>query len=494
MTPPYPPIALIAQLADALEERGVSYCHWKSNTAIARSETGENDLDLLVDRSHAAAFREVLSHAGFSRVERQGKPLPPGKEDYFGYDTKSGRLVHVDAHFQLVLGHDRTKNYRIPLERAFLESAQRSGVFRLPPPELEYIVFLIRMVLKYAIWDEVLWQGLRGRSAGLKVSEQEELADLESRVDQQRVTEIVQEHTPWLGEGLLEAAAAVARGKVSLRERLNTGRRLHRRLTAHARHGEGLDGTLRLARRAIVAAQRRVGLLPQFRFANGGAIVAVIGGDGSGKSTAIGELEAWIGDEFEVRRIHLGKPQWSVTTYGVRGALKVAKLARKAFGRSGHDPVTTGAESEPEYRAVAWLACTARDRYLAYRKARRFADRGGLVISDRFPHPALQSMDVPLISRIESSQPPNRLKATLQRLEHRYHERIELPEVLIVLRVDPETAAKRKTDEPSDYVKRRVAEVWAIDWEAASVPVVDARRPKEEVAAELKSLIWDALA
>jgi hypothetical protein len=131
---------------------------------------------------------------------------------------------------------------------------------------------------------------------------------------------------------------------------------------------------------------------------------------------------------------------------------------------------------------------------LAYRKARRFADRGGLVISDRYPHPALQSMDVPLISRIEAPQRSSWLASTLQRFEHRYHERIELPEVLIVLRVDPDTAARRKTDEPTDYVKRRVAEVSEIDWEAASVPVVDARRPKEEVVAELKSLIWDALA
>ena len=143
---------------------------------------------------------------------------------------------------------------------------------------------------------------------------------------------------------------------------------------------------------------------------------------------------------------------------------------------------------------MAWLACTARDRYLVFRRARRFADRGGLVISDRYPHPALRSMDVPLISSIEDSRPPSRLRAALQRFEERYHDQIELPEVLIVLRVDPETAAKRKTDEPSEYVRRRVAEVWDIDWNAASVPVVDARRQKEEVAAALKSLIWEALA
>jgi thymidylate kinase len=328
----------------------------------------------------------------------------------------------------------------------------------------------------------------------LKASEQGELADLEARIDPDRVFDIVRELTPWLGDGLLEACAAVARDEVSLKERLRTGRRLHRRLSAHARQGEAADGPLRLVRRTLLALQRRTGSVPRFRLANGGAIVAVIGGDGSGKSTAIAELGNWLGSEFEIRRIHLGKPQWSATTYGVRGALKVAKLGRNALGRAGRDTPPRGTEPEAPYRAVAWLACTARDRYLAYRKARRFADRGGLVVSDRYPHPALQSMDVPLIARMEASQPSSRLASMLQRLEHRYHERIELPEVLVVLRVDPDTAAKRKTDEPTEYVKRRVAEVWEIDWEAAAVPVVDARQPKEEVAAELKSLIWDALA
>ena len=494
MTTLHSPIALVAQLAEALDEREVRYCHWKSNTAIARSETGENDLDLLVDRRDAVAFREVLSQAGFSRAERQGKPLPPGKEDYFGHDPASGRLVHVDAHYQLVLGHDRTKNYRIPLEPEFLDQSQRQGLFRLPPPELEYVVLLVRMVLKYAIWDEVLWQTLRGRRAGLKASEQEELADLESRIDPDRVAQIVRDHTPWLGDGLLASCAAVARAEVSLAERLRTGRRLHRQLAVHARHGEITDGPLRLARRLTVAWQTRVGSSPRFQLANGGAIVAVLGGDGSGKSTVIAELDAWLGAEFEMKQIHLGRPPWSATTYGIRGALKVVRLAGKVVGRARHRPPPDDEESEPPYRAMAWLACTARDRYLTYRKARRFANRGGLVVSDRYPHPALQSMDVPLISHADTPKSSGRLTSILQRLEHRYHDRIEFPEVMVVLRVDPDTAARRKTDEPTEYVKRRVAEVWEIDWEEASVPVIDASRSKEEVAAELKSLIWDALA
>lgn len=500
MTTPHSAIALVARLADALEERGVSYCHWKSNAAITRSEAGENDLDLLVERSHAAAFREVLSQVGFTRVERQGKPLPPGKEDYLGRDVSTGKLVHVDAHYQLVLGHDRTKNYRLPLETAFLRSATRQGLFRLPAPELEYVVFLTRMVLKYAIWDEVLWQRLRRRRAGPKASEREELAYLEASVDPHRVTEIVGSQAPWLSGGLLEGCAFVARGEASPADRLRIGRQLHRRLVAHARHGEFVDGALRMARRMIVTLQRRFGVTPRFRLANGGAIIAIIGGDGSGKSTAVEELCSWLGDEFDVRQIHLGKPRWSLTTYGIRGAFKAVTLVRglpvgSHLGRRAEpDAPSRDSAYEPAYRAMAWLACTARDRYLTYRRARRFADRGGLVVSDRYPHPALASMDVPLIAGLEGPRTSSRIAQRLQRLERRYHERIALPEVLAVLRIDPETAAGRKTDEPADYVKRRVAEVWEIDWEAVAVPVVDARRPKEEVASELKSLIWGALA
>ena len=487
------PNALIAQLADALDERGVSYCHWKSNAAITRSEVGLNDLDLLVARHHAAPFRETLSGLGFTPVERQGKPIPPGKEDYFGYDSASGRLVHVDVHYQLVLGHDRTKNYRIPLEVAFLDSAERRGVFELPTPELEYLVFLTRMVLKYAVWDEVVWRSLRGRRAGMKASESEELAFLESCVDPSRVAADVRQHAPWLGDGLLAACRSVAAGDVSLGQRLRIGRQLHRRLAVHAQRNEAMDGTLRLARRVTMALQRQIGIMPRFRLASGGAMIAVLGGDGSGKSTAVEELNNWLGDELDVRRIHLGKPRWSATTYGVRAALKVARVSRDAMRRTEPDETFGAVESEGGYRAMAWLACTARDRYLTYRKARRFANRGGIVVSDRYPHPALTSMDVPLIDQLGGARSSSRFAKALRNIEHRYHNRIEPPEVVAVLRIDPDTAARRKTDEPAEYVKRRVAEVWEIDWEAASVPVIDARRKQEEVAAELKSLIWDAL-
>src|SRR5439155_354823 len=66
-----------------------------------------------------------------------------------------------------------------------------------------------------------------------------------------------------------------------------------------------------LARRVVRRGPTRVLL-------SGGAVVAVVGSDGAGKSTVVGELTAWLGTSLRVRRIHAGKPPAAVTTAGLR--------------------------------------------------------------------------------------------------------------------------------------------------------------------------------
>ena len=97
---------------------------------LARSVSGENDLDLLVHRDDARRFLAVLSRLGFNRALAPGGREHPGVAHFYGLDRDSGRLVHVHAHFQLVLGDDTTKNYRLPLEAAYLA---RPGTTRSCP-------------------------------------------------------------------------------------------------------------------------------------------------------------------------------------------------------------------------------------------------------------------------------------------------------------------------------------------------------------------------
>ncbi|HSE10906.1 MAG TPA: hypothetical protein VLB29_19745, partial [Nocardioidaceae bacterium] len=81
---------LVEVLCKTLAAEGVVYCHWKSNEAIDRSMTGDNDLDLLVAREHHGRFLEVLASLGFKAAA-----LPPAREvpavvHYYGFDAPSG--------------------------------------------------------------------------------------------------------------------------------------------------------------------------------------------------------------------------------------------------------------------------------------------------------------------------------------------------------------------------------------------------------------------
>ena len=81
---------LVATLCSSLADASVVYCHWKSNEALLRSLTGDNDLDLLVARPDQQRFLEVLARLGFKRAV-----LPPAREvpavsHFYGLDRPTG--------------------------------------------------------------------------------------------------------------------------------------------------------------------------------------------------------------------------------------------------------------------------------------------------------------------------------------------------------------------------------------------------------------------
>ncbi|MGI9607313.1 MAG: hypothetical protein ACR2P0_14350 [Acidimicrobiales bacterium] len=481
----------VARLATSLERERVRWCHWKSNLAIARSESAENDLDLLVDVADRDRFRAVLRDLGFVRVEKHAPPRPPAKEDWFFHDPGTRRVVHVDAHYELYVGPDRSKNVRLPLEDAFLDSARSCGLLKVPSPVLEYIVLVLRLVLKYGIWDEVVWQGLLRRPVEPKRSELAEFDHLRALVTPSQIDEALVAHLPWLDRDLFDQCVRLVADGAATGHRLRVGRQLYRSLSTHDSLRRRPAGLVRLSRRLALAAAGRRGGYPAYRISGGGVIVGVMGGDGSGKSTALDGVESWLDGMLDTKRIHLGKPPWSRTTIAVRGSLKSLVWIRSRFR-----PAPSRREFlEPtnSLRSTLWLACTARDRLLLFRRARRFADRGGVVLSDRYPHRALSSMEVPQIRRLAMGPDLGPVVERLARFEERCHGRIGPADALVVLRVDPETAVHRKTDEPSDYVRRRATEIWDVDWTSTDVQPIDATQLPDSVVSELETVVWGAL-
>ena len=109
-------------------------------------------------------------------------------------------------------------------------------------------------------------------------------------------------------------------------------------------------------------------------------MIAILGGDGAGKTTALQGLYGWLSKTFETRVVHMGKPAWSPLTVTVRSLLKVGQmLGLYPLEASFEATIEQKSRVSPGYPYLIREVLRARDRYTTYLRARRFAARGGLV-------------------------------------------------------------------------------------------------------------------
>ena len=484
-------LELIQELCSALEDSEVDYCHWKSNVQLDGTLRGENDLDLLVRRSDVRSFVKILLRLGFSQAYSPSDRRIPGIQSFYGYDQEADKLVHVHAHYQLVLGHDMTKNYRLPIEDPFLEAAIYDEPMRKASPGFEFIVYVIRMVLKHSTWDSIL-----SRQGTLSARELEELLYLRGLTESSITNRILRLHLPYIDESLFDECLRSLEPNCPLWPRIKAGQRVRRTLMPFVRSPQVREVYLRLWRRGLKSIRRRfLGRTPKKRFASGGAMVALIGGDGAGKSTVVNNLHTWLSGEFDVIKVHMGKPQWSLTTIVVRSILKIGRsLGFYPYTRSPNLQMSDPASNVfPGYPWLLREVCTARDRNRTYVKARRFANNGGIVVCDRYPVPQIKIMDGHRSGLMVNVDRSSRLIEILVRADEKYYQQIAPPEILIMLRVAPEIAVQRKIDENAALVRARSKEMWELDWKETPAHVVDASQTPAEVLSEVKALIWSEL-
>ena len=486
-----PALGLVLELRTELAAKAVRYCHWKSNDMLARSLDGRNDLDLLVHRRDARRFLAVLARLGFHRALAPAGREHPGIAHYYGLDRASGRLVHLHAHFQLVLGDDATKNFHLPVEAAYLASVGHDEELPIPAPEFELAVYVVRLMLKHATWDAVVMG-----NGQLGEGERRELAWLLSRADLDRTREVVRTHLACIGVELWSGCLASLADHHGVGHRLTLGRRLLAAIRPHGRRSGSRDTVVRILRRGQWAWTRYVRRTrTRKRLEQTGLTIGIIGGDGSGKSTAVAATADWLGSTFVVHRTHLGRPRPSLLTLALKGPMFVARRAGRLTSTARSvDPRTAAAEDFPGVAWALWHVLTAHDRLRDYRALRRVADSGGIVVSDRWPLPQLHLMDGSRVGWIlDRPEQSSRVARWLAATERRMYAKIAAPDVLVVLRVDPELAVARRPEDDPDYVRARNGEVFEADWTKTDAVVLDAAKPLELVLSAIRNAVWDRL-
>lgn len=495
------PLGIVERLLAALERDGVRYCHWKSNWELDQALAGEGDLDLLIDRAQSSDACRALQETGFRAFQAVPWIHYPAVEDWLGLDPASGRIVHCHLHHRLVLGAKPLKEYRLPWEREVLASSTRAGGHgpRTPSPEIEMLLFLVRGALKTNTSGALLRALGHGeppeRLAG-------EFAWLASRASTDGVLARCRE---WLGDRAEAAARRLLEEGPSGRGLRGLRRTIGPRLRAVTRVPWASAGALlwgRLARHGYVRLVRKAAKArPYHRLdPRGGIVVAIVGADGSGKSTVGRELAAWLRPHVDVFRPYFGSGDGPACL-----ARRLLMPLRRALTRSsggGSDAGPRHLRSAPSGHArgarlvlqIGWALLIACEKRANLARAWQASTSGLVVIADRYPQcEVMGSCDGPLLSELRGGR--GGLLARLAEWEHSTYEqaRSRPPDLVLRLAVSPETAHARKPERGVEWARWRVETVAGLTFGAARVVDVDAEQSLERVLLETKRLIWECM-
>lgn len=481
---------------ESLNESGITYCHWKSNWALTDTLSGKTDIDLLVARNDASRFRALLDEFGFRPAIEAGVPPLPSVEHYHAMDEVSGSLMHVHAYYRVVTGESLAKNYRFPVEEMLLTTVRREGVVTVPTKGAELVLFVPRMMLKHTGLVE-LAMAIRDRR-----HIRAELEWLLTDSSYEEAVDLLAEWIPEVDEAAFRSGVEAVRGTGKLWKRVLLGYRMRVHLRPYARHGT-LIARISGARRFLGMAFHRVaGTKKALTPAGGGAVIAFVGSEATGKTTLLEETEKWLGQHYTVRRIHSGKPPSTALTILPNLFLPVLR-AWIPSQRSTHVEAKHAAQPDarPNRSSFSLLhgirsVMLAHDRRVLLTRAFARSANGAIVLCDRYPSSGEDAPDGPALTRYPVSS-LGRLRAWLVSQETRMYRSIPRPDLVIHLTAPLEVTLQRnqmrEKTEPEDFVRLRHRRTTDLRFEGVRIHRIHTDRRIEESLEEVRHIIWNAL-
>lgn len=404
---------------DELEKKNILYVHWKSNASLINDLHGESDLDLLFSPEDKKILEEVLGNLNIKKFEAINELAYDGIEDYIGYDEKTNIIIHFHIHFKLIIGQKHLKEYHLLWEERIINS-------RIKHPEtdiwiinheFELLLLIIRESLRISLLKTFkLTEFYHSERAIL------EFDWLKSKYNKDNFGKLVRELirdkstvntiNRMIVEGLKEQLT------ISLRPRFQKIFRFNLRFSQMELT---LLKTERVFKKLVYALLSRIFNFTRAKRINPriGAVVALVGCDGSGKSTMVSELKKFYGKKITLKTIYFGQ----------------FKTTNKAFG------FLLKLLFKLKFKPIINLAYKRKQS----RKIQEYSRKGYLVICDRFPQNQFgMIMDGPMLNeKYNSINPFTRFFA---RKENYFYENLaKLPlKIVFKLLIDEKTAVERE--------------------------------------------------
>jgi hypothetical protein len=497
---PIPKLSLIANLLDAFHECGINYCHWKSNEHLNASMTGDTDLDVLFDEKQKDQLLLLLEELGFKKFDSIKEKQYKDIEDFIGLDFQSCKVVHLHAHFRLTMGEAYLKGYQLDLEEKILNSRVFDETFGIycTNPAFELILLYFREALKIRNRDiAMMYLKNKVQYHGNILNEYNWL---KQKCTDQEIEEILK--TLFVN---YQPIYELVVGKFNRKELLKLSALIKKEFKSHRLFSPSKALMLRWYREVSVKLYRKSSrllnrpIISQRINPRGGLVIAVIGADGSGKSTVIANLEATFRKKLDVYRIYLGRGDGKISwARRMLLGLKKRVVAPKAEKQKKKPELGTATKKKgliaSIYKCIEALI-VANEKRKNLKLMHTAKKKGMLVICDRFPQNQVMGYnDGPLLHFLSAS--PNPIFRAISRMEARVYARAERnpPDVLFKLIADAKVVEARKPGETSlEMLEAKIAGVKKLKFaDTCKVVTVDATQPLAKVLSTVNKKIWDA--
>ncbi len=499
-------ISTVAGLVHDLNDRNIEYCHWKSNEKLQQTLDGETDFDVLCHRGDRNVVRKVLNEHGFIKLDDVAFTGYPGIENYVGYDSKTGQYIHAHLHFELTFGTPFLKEYVTPwapdvLSRRIIDP--KSNV-PLTDPTTELFLLIVRYSMKVRRYNPIARRSYFTEFV-------KEYDWLSERADETELDDIA---CDLLNPTAAERVGDVVDGKPTIRDLIRVGNPVRSELNQYSTYPSWSTTLVALARkgfRGMGKINREVLNRPySFRrkIPSRGIEVAIVGIDGSGKSTHLAELRNWLSWKMDVHTVYFGSGDGpsSLLRYPFKKLNELRSPShqsdsqhqqtgscdsRTGQGYTNDEETTSYTGNSVGIMKAIWAIVLAREKRKKQRRATRARNRGMIVLMDRYPQNQFENInDGPLLG------PWTDADSGLLRRIGEWEEKIYAdlheysPDLIIKLTTDPRTAKKRKPETPISNLNRKADVINSLEYENSRLVTVDTHRDIEYVLEELKREVW----
>ena len=216
-------------------------------------------------------------------------------------------------------------------------------------------------------------------------------------------------------------------------------------------------------------------------------LIAVIGCDGSGKTTLSAELIEWLGEQRPTGTVYLGLGSGNIGNqikeWPIIGKWFEALLSRKA------KQTRTKGEKIPDVFTATVIYYLSWRRYRRFRQMVKMRRKGITVITDRYPQVEIPGFfDGPGLS---AAAPTNVATKFLAAQELKLYMKMvsHIPTLVLRLNVSVETAYARKPDHEMGLLTAKVAATPQLKFNGAHIVELDAEMDYEDELALAKDAV-----